>query len=320
MGSVRAIIEWISVKTHSVAPTYLVASICDCRNRQWRRLWLVAAQEFMILVDEGGYRGGRNTVSIAGWFSGSVAGRRRSTRRRLAVAIGLTGLVYAPGLRAQTPQAGEVRQLVTFTFLPGRASDAVAMFRERAKPLYEDDAHMRSFRAFREVESPVPMDLMVVSSFDGMAAMDRSNALLSELARDAGTSIADVYGGIAAASTGHTDQFVEMLPELGWGDPSESRLTAFVWFRIPPGEGQAFERALRTVAEADREGGVPSATGRFLVSDGWDYLRILGFDSLGAFQDYRRPPVRGVRAGPLTGLTVQRRQVILSQLPALAVR
>lgn len=242
-------------------------------------------------------------------------------RRVCTGLVGLASFAVPPAAGAQRPVASEVRQIVTFSFLPGRSAEALSIYREVAVPLYEADDAMLSFRGFREVESPVTMDLMVVSSFRGMAGMDDSNAALRSIAERAGTSIGTIYGRIGSLSTGHTDQFVEMLPGLGSGDPSASRLTAFVWYRVPPGDGAAFEEALGALI--DEQGGpstAPSATGRFLVSDGWHYLRFLGFESLGEYQAYRTAN-RGLPAfARFDGLTVARRDVIVANLPGLSVR
>ena len=220
-------------------------------------------------------------------------------------------------LAAQAARPGEVRQLVTFRFLPGRSAEATRVFAEQAVPLYERNAAMRSFRGLREVESPVPLDLVVISSFDGMAGMDASNEALRALAVSAGSSIGAIYGGIAALSQGHTDEFVSMLPELGGGDPVAERLVALVRYRAVPGAEARLEGALREVAAWERARGVPASTGRFLVSDGWTHLRVLGFPSLGAYQAY----VDAVRErGYLTGVVALRREVILAPVPELAVR
>lgn len=245
----------------------------------------------------------------------------------MSLRAGCTGLLIlasfaAPeAVRAQRPVVSEVRQIVTFSFLPGASGDALAAYRDVAVPLYEADEAMLSFRGFREVESPVPLDLIVVSSFLGMSGMDRSNAALRAIAEEAGTSIGAIYGRIGAMSSGHTDQFVEMLPRLGSGDPSASSLTAFVWFRVPPGDGPAFEDALGALI--DQQGGpasAPSATGRFLVSDGWHYLRLVGFESLGGYQSYRDANRRLPANGRVDALTVARRDVIVANVPGLSVR
>ena len=245
--------------------------------------------------------------------------RRPFAPALLVLALLAGGAAPATSAVAQMPVEGEVRQIVTFSFLPARSAEALDLYRERALPLYRADEAMLSFRAFREVESPVPLDLMVVSSFQGMAGMDRSNERLRELAAEDGSSIGAIYGAIGALSSSHTDQFVAMLPALGSGDPASRRLTAFVWYRVEPGRADAFERALASaVVPREAGSGTPSATGRFLVSDGWDYLRVLGFDSLGDYQAYWIDPAGG--AGALAGLTAERRQVIVTGVRELSVR
>jgi len=225
------------------------------------------------------------------------------------------------GLAAQTAAEAEVRQIVTFSFLPGKSAEALAVFREEALPLYKDNEAMLSFRGFREVESPVPLDLIVVSGFAGMAGMDDSNARLRELAQEAGTSIGTIYSRIGASSSRHTDEFVEMLPAMGTGDPSSTRLTALLRYRIVPGREAAFEAALATVVVPwEAEAGVPSETGRFLLSDGWHYLRFLGFDSLGAYQAYWSGITAETDHARVAELTVERRDVIVAAVPELSVR
>jgi hypothetical protein len=242
-------------------------------------------------------------------------------RPLLALALFLSvGCSTAGELGAQVPVEGEVRQLVTFSFLPGKSAEATAVFRDQAVPLYRQDEAMLTFRAFREVESPVPLDLIVVSSFRGMSGMDASNVALRELATAAGTSIGAVYGQIGGLSSSHTDQFVEMIPSLGRGDPTASRLTALIWYRVLPGQRAAFETAL---GESVADGGgvaVSSATGRFLLSDGWDYLRFVGFDSLGQYQEYWDEVSGRPSQARIDTLVSAHRQVILAGVPSLAVR
>ncbi len=236
----------------------------------------------------------------------------------IALALMSAGTVR---LHAQVPVESEVRQILTFGFLPGKTAEAVRVYREQAIPLYEKNSAMLSVRAFREVESPVPLDLIIVSAFQGMAGMDASNAALRTLAEQAGTSIGALYGHIGALSSGHTDEFVEMLPALGSGDPSARRLTAFVWYRVLPGEQDAFERLLESaIVPWESSLGVPSATGRFLVSDGWHALRLLGFDSLGDYQAYWTRLRAHPAAGGLDRLIAARREVIVAAVPELAVR
>ena len=218
----------------------------------------------------------------------------------------------------------EVRQIVTFSFLPGKSAEAIAAFREQAIPLYEQDEAMLSFRGFREVESPIPLDLIVVSAFRGMAGMDASNAALRTLARQAGSSIGALYGGIGALASGHADQFVEMLPPMGAADPFRQPargLTAFVWYRILAGESAAFEALLeKAIVPWEQANGIPSATGRFLVSDGWDYMRFLAFDSLRAYHDYWSRLRAQADHAAVDGLTAERREVIVAPVAELSVR
>ncbi|MFK7847080.1 MAG: hypothetical protein AB8G77_17390 [Rhodothermales bacterium] len=111
-----------------------------------------------------------------------------------------------------------------------------------------------------------------------------------------------------------------MLPELVAGDPSSKRLTAFVWYQINPGKRNVFEQRTKYLVSIEKEMEVPSATGRFLVSDGWHYLRMLSFDSLGAYQAYwsrMRSEPRGIEIDNLTG---RRREVIVASVPAMSVR
>lgn len=244
----------------------------------------------------------------------------RPAGRAGLVALALSALVVAP-VTGQVPLEGEVRQLVTFRFLPGRSAEALAIYENDVVPLYRGDTAMRSFRGLREVESPVPLDLVVISSFDGMAGMDESNRALRRLAREAGTSIGALYGSIGALSQGHHDQFVEMLPALGHGDPTAMGLTALVWYRLRPDPTDRFVELLaEEVVPAERDSNVAVSTGRFLLSDGWHYLRILGFDSLGDYQAYWRALDQSPGGRGLRGITAERRQVILAPVPALSVR
>jgi len=250
---------------------------------------------------------------------GRTQNSNRPNRSRLSV-VGALCLLLA-GFTAQAPVESEVRQIVTFSFLPGKSAEALAVFRGQALPLYERNTAMLSFRGFREVESPVPLDLIVVSAFAGMAGMDESNAHLRALAESAGTGIGEIYGRIGALSSAHTDHFVEMLPALGTGDPSSRRLTAFIWYRILPGQAGAFEAALQSaLVPWEESSGAQSATGRFLVSDGWHYLRFLGFDSLGDYEEYWSRVREEADYTQIAALTAQRREVIVAAVPELSVR
>jgi hypothetical protein len=247
------------------------------------------------------------------------------SRRRpsLLAGAGLGALLAAgAGAPASSQVAGpdEVRQIVTFSFLPGRSGDALRVFREEALPLYEANPAMRSFRGFREVESPLPLDLVVVSSFEGMEGMDASNEALGALAAERGSSLGAIYGEISSMASGHTDQFAVMIPGLGRGDPASTPLTAVIWYQIDPAGAADFETALIRMAAYEASDDIPSATGRMLLSDGWDVVRFLGFESLAAYQRYWTT-IRAARDyGLLAGATLRRREVILSRIPELDVR
>jgi hypothetical protein len=247
----------------------------------------------------------------------------RSATHPFALCAALAGapLLCDPDpARGQVPFEGEVRQLVTFRFLPGRSADAMKIYVEDAVPLYRAGTAMRSFRGLREVESPIPLDLVVVSSFAGMAGMDRSNEELRELAAESGSSLGSIYGAIAALSSGHDDQFVTMLPELGRGDATSRRLVALVWYQVLPGTNRRFERALADLAEWEEEQGWNTSTGRFLVSEGWTHLRFLGVESLEDYQTYWEALDERGEYDRLREMTGTRREVILAPVPELAVR
>lgn len=222
---------------------------------------------------------------------------------------------------AQSPVEGEVRQLVTFRFLPGRAQEALSLYQRDAIPLYQRDNAMLSFRGFREVESPVPLDLIVVSAFRGMAGMDDSNRALSTLARANGTSVGAIYGAIGALSSSHDDQFIEMLPRLGTGDATSRRLVALVWYRTEAGHEEVLENLIASRLQPwESARGSVSSMGRFLVSDDWTHLRILGFDSLGDYHKYQSDLRLQPWAGLLRGEIQRHREVILAVVPEFSVR
>lgn len=203
------------------------------------------------------------------------------------------GVSLAPDGAAAQPTAGgepEVRQIVTFLFQPGRGPEAHDVYRRRLKPIYEQLPDLLRFRAYRETESPEPLDLVVVSSYRGMAGMDRANEGLRRPGPEGVTALS-LYGALSAMTAHHHDQFVEMIAALGDPPPTQrgGGLVVFEYLRlVPGGEGPLLEsvRAERTAAAAARPGVAWSETGRMLVSDGWDVLRIYGVASLGDWHRY----------------------------------
>ena len=248
------------------------------------------------------------------WFSPPTGVRMLRWTAGLVIAI--ASLASVTEATAQGPIDAEVRQLVTFRLEPGSYDEVVGLYREQLLSLYEQDAAMLSLRAFREVESPVPLDLIIVRGFRGMAGMDDSNDALRQLAVEAGTSIGGLYGRISELSVSHDDQFVEMLGPFANGDPSSKPLVAMIWYRAATGQTMELRRTLaREVLASEREEGIPSATGEFLLSDGWTYLRWVGFDSLGDYQEYWS----GL-SPRLDEYVALQRQVIVAPVPGLAVR
>jgi hypothetical protein len=205
----------------------------------------------------------------------------------LLAALPLGGL--AAQVQAVTPQP-EVRQLVTFLFQPGRAADAMTIYEQKLKPIYIDIAPLQRFRAYREAESPEPLDLVVVSSYAGMAGMDLANDALRR-PNASGQSAFALYGTLSAMTQSHHDQFVEMLPALSDTATDAATLTVFEYIRVSPGRQALYERGLlNEVRPFERTNRLYdwSETGRMLVSDGWDYLRIFGIKSLGDWHRYKR--------------------------------
>jgi hypothetical protein len=228
-------------------------------------------------------------------------------------------LVAAIALQA----ASEVRQFVTFRFLGGKSAAAIQIFREQALPLYVANEPMLRFRAFREVESPEPLDLVVVSSFRGLEGMDSSNKRLAEDASKRGTRVGDIYGKISASSDGHRDELVEMDPGFSWGDVDGATLVVLVRLRLSPGRRSAYEKLLRERLvpwEMESRLTTGADSGRFLLSNGYDYLRVLGIENLAAWQRY----VEAIRGAPfaseLDGWIEESSQVILAPVRELDVR
>lgn len=237
------------------------------------------------------------------------------------VAFALVLLCFCFGSTHDAAEVPEVRQFVTFKFEPGMTSKAVSIFADALLPVYRDASALLRFRGYHEAESPEPLDLIVVSSFKGMAGMDALNAQLAG-ARPAGPSVRQIYGQIADMSASHHDQFVEMIGDLAVAK-APSRLQVFESVRIVPGGRGDFERLLASTVVPWERGLASiktSETGRFLISDGWDYLRILGIDSLAddyAYISATRTQAFGAR---LDGLVVARKRIVVREDPALSVR
>ena len=217
---------------------------------------------------------------------------------------------------------GEVRQIVTFLFQPGRSTDAIAIYEKQLKPIYTGVPSLRRFRAYREAESPEPLDLVVVSTYDGMTGMDAANEELRK-PNATGQSAFALYGALSAMTQTHHDQFVEMLPALSDTTTAGADLTVFEYIRVTPGTQQRFPTLLFTfIRSFERERGLYawSETGRILVGDGWDFVRIYGIRSLGEWQRYRERMRNSPRGAELDAMITARKTLILRRDSRLSVR
>ena len=228
-------------------------------------------------------------------------------------------LVLLAALTAPAQELPEVRQLVTFKFLPGRSQEAVTIFKEEALPVYRAHAPMLRFRGYREAESPEPLDLIVVSTYRGMAGMDAFH----DAVQKSGASLGGLYGRIGALTQEHRDEVVEMDASLAWGDMEKAPLQVLVSHRIATGKTDTYESLLHDrIIPWEKQAGIimGSESGRFLVSNGWHYFRIIGVTSLG---DWHRYGTEG-RAQPwsrqVSLIVAESKQAIVAPLPELSVR
>ena len=236
----------------------------------------------------------------------------------------LTAALLAP-LSAQNTAAttgGEVRQIVTFHFQPGRSADAFTIYEKQLKPIYSEVAPLRRFRGYREAESPEPLDLVVVSSYDGMAGMGAANEALRR-PNASGQSALSLYGVLSGMTQSHHDQFVEMLPSLSDSVTDAADLTVFEYIRVVPGAQQRFPTLLFTfIRPFERERGLYawSESGRMLISDGWDFVRIYGLRSLGDWQRYRERMRNSSRGAELDAMISARKTIVVRRDARLSVR
>ena len=233
--------------------------------------------------------------------------------------------VRAP-LAAQLPaEAREVRQLVTFRFLPGQTQAALDLYRAFLVPIYREVEPMRTVRLFSEVESSEPLDLMIVTHYADMAAMDRANRLLPQVPGDR-PPIGELYRRVADLSLGHHDQFVEVLSPPAVAAAPDGLLDVLEFVRVSAGAGAFFERQMLGVVHPweletpMRDVVVRSETARFLVADGWDYLRTYAVRDLAAWQAYSAARARHPAAFAAHRVVAARKTIILREIPDLRVR
>ena len=250
---------------------------------------------------------------------------------RVAVSLMAGAALRAAGGQAPPPAspppaspspaaAAEVRQFVTFRFVPGRSGDALAIYRDSLLPVYRDLEPLRRFRLYREAESPVPLDVIVESTYAGMAGMDAGNAALRRPHRS-GVSAFRLYGVLSAMTLAHTDEFVAMRPRRA--APATASLTVFESVRLVPGATARYETLLREVVEPWEAAHAPARhveSGRYLVADGWDYLRIHTVSSLAEIEAWREAERTAPFAAALGALVAARRVIVVRRDAAFDVR
>ncbi len=230
--------------------------------------------------------------------------------------------VVGPDLAmAQGDTPLEVRQIVTFQFAAGRTGDAVEIYRHQLRPIYDRISALLRFRAFGEAESPEPLDLIVVSSYRGMAGMDLANEGLRQPG-PGGVTALSLYATLSALTVGHHDQFVEIRPALS-DTAAASPFTVFEYLRLAPRSREGFERLVRERVrpfERSRDLVQWSETGRMLVSDGWDYLRIIGIGSLAEWHRYQTRMWSAPFNADLQRYVSARKTIVVRAIPSLSVR
>ena len=100
-------------------------------------------------------------------------------------------------------------------------------------------------------------------------------------------------------------------------------LVVLVRLRLAPGRRADYEALLRERLvpwEKETRIAAGSDSGRFLLSDGFDFFRILGIENLAAWQRYVEAAREAPFASELDGWIAESRQVILAPVRELFVR
>jgi hypothetical protein len=242
-----------------------------------------------------------------------------------AAAVALLAAAAGRPVGAQHPaEAREVRQLVTFRFLPGQLRVARDIYRRQLVPIYRDVETMRQVRVFGEAESPEPFDLMVVTHYADLAAMDRANKALEQPAPER-PPVSFFYSQLANLCLGNHDQFVEVISPPATAAPDDT-LEVLEFLRLEPGFAESFEQQMLASVHAweledeMRSVVLRSETARFFVADGWDYLRTYAIRSLSAWQAYTTARGRHPAAAAVNRMVAARKTMILREMQDLRVR
>lgn len=254
----------------------------------------------------------------------TARGRGRAAALLGAVALSLGAVEHRAAAQPRA-ESREVRQLVTFRFLPGQTRAVLDLYRSSLVPIYRAVGEMHTVRAFSEVESPEPLDLMVVTHYADLAGMDRANRALRALPPD-GPSIGELYRQVSDLSLGHHDQFVEVISSPDIAPSPDGALEVLEFVRVRAGTSAVFERqTLDIVHRWEQEPPMRavimrSETARFLVADGWDYLRTYAVRDLAAWQTYTTARARHPAASTAQNLVERRKTMILREIADLRVR
>ena len=248
----------------------------------------------------------------------------RGTRGVIAAAVAAAS---SAGLLWAQPQveSREVRQLVTFRFLPGQTPAALEIYGTHLTPIYREVEAMRTVRAFGEAESPEPLDLMVVTHYADLAAMDRANRDLRRPWPDH-PPVVELYRQLSDLSLGHTDQLLEVISPPSIAAAPDGMLEVLEFLRLTPGSAGAFERFVLSAVHPweqqteMRDIVARSETARFLVADGWDYLRTYAVRDLAAWQAYGAARARQPATFQVQRLITARKTIILREIADLRVR
>ena len=210
--------------------------------------------------------------------------------RKLALGAVLFAVLGADPADAQRRsfEQPELRQLVTFRWaerMPSNFRPSMATLAD----IYRQTPAVVRMRGFRKAESPEPFDLILMTSYRGFDGLELARKQMTSVRTTEGRNIFSVQEMLDSTGAWRRDEFVEMLGDLEHRSGSEPRTLIFEWVRLVPAAQRAYELLLQTSVvpwERDLTWLQLSETGRVIVGDGWDYLRILGFASLSEYQDY----------------------------------
>ena len=111
-----------------------------------------------------------------------------------------------------------------------------------------------------------------------------------------------------------------------FADAADGALEVLEFLRVPPPSAPAFERQTLTAVQSweqeqsMRDVVLRSETARFLVADGWDYLRTYSVRTLGAWQAYVAARNRHPGAMAVNRLVESRKTMIVREIAELRVR